>query len=431
MTDPLQPSDMGYAYLYRAGSLGGNGTSYVAWSHISQTLMALSYTLAFDPNNFVGVADLQINGNPQDILDRQKIRVDVDNPFPLPDVTLNEEDIVGLLGIPATVTLPIVGQVRAVGGGETNSFAFYGRRSDINVGVDLDSLPNPIPGSTIVGLRTSLDMNDPTTTNMSPTIYYDSNTVGGVPVDGMPDAVSTSPLLDWAEISGAVGGMVTILDVDAEMGTVSNYYLDDATPPAGDTGDGMAFADAGVAIANPGGVITVEQAVYIVPPGLSSQGNMMKTWYDNPLQVEATEEIYPDDEHILTVAKTAGPTIIPGGLLTYTLTVDHFHVTSSTYNLILTDTIPAGTTFVTATGVFMPPVGDKVTWTQAEMGNVDSWQVQLVVQVPVVTTMETVENVAYGVRSDEVDTAVLGEPVITNIIIIDPEEAVYLPFIRR
>ncbi|MCB8942608.1 MAG: DUF11 domain-containing protein [Ardenticatenaceae bacterium] len=431
VTDPLQPSDMGYAYLYRSDSLVGSVTSYVAWGQSGQTLTALSYTLSFDPDNFVGVANLRINGNPQDILDRQKIRVDVDNPFPLPDVTLNEEDVVGLLNIPATVTLPIVGQVRAVGGGETNSFAFYGRRSDINVGLDLDSLPNPIPGSTIAGLRTSLDLNDPTTTNMGPATYYDSNTLAGVAVDGTPDAVPTAPLLAWSEISGAAGGMVTILGVDVTEGTVSNYYLDDDTPDGDDTGDQLSFADSGVTIADPGGVITVAQAIYIVSPGQGSQGSMVKQWYDNPLQAEATEETFPADEHVLTVAKTAAATVAPGGLLTYTLTVEHFHVTSSTYNLVLTDVLPLGTTFITATGAY---TDDGVTgfWTRPALGSSETWQVQLVVQVPLTPTATMVENLVYGVRSDEVETAVWGDPVTTDIV-AEPEEMpmIYLPFIQR
>ena len=431
VTDPLPPGDMGYAYLYRAGSLAGSITSYVAWGQNAQILSALSYTLAFDPNNFVGVASLRINGNSEDILDRQKIRVDVNNPFPIPDVTLNEEDIVSLLGITATVTLPVVGQVRAVGGGETNSFAFYGRRSDINVGVDLDSLPNPIPGSTIVGLRTSLDLNDPATTNMSPATYYDSNTPAGVSVDGMPDAVPATPVVDWSEVSGAAGGVVTILGVDVDMGTVSNYYLDEMTPPAGDTGDGMAFADSGVAVANPGGVITVAQAVYILPPGSGSQGAVVKEWYDNPLQTAVTEQSYPSDEHVLTVAKTAVSTVTAGSLLTYTLTVEHFHAVSGTNNIVLTDTIPAGTNFVTATGTHNEN-GTIVSWTVPSLGSSETWQVQLVVEVPLTPTMTTVENLLYAVRSDEV-TAVFGEPVTTSII-MEPDDdpiMIYLPFIHR
>lgn len=428
VSDTLQPGDVGFAYLYRASTLATSITSYVSWSHLTQTLSALSYTLSFDPNNFVGVADLRINGNSEDILDRQKIRVDVNNPFPIPDITLNEEDIVSLLNIPATVTLPIVGQVRAVGGGETNSFAFYGRRSDINVSVDLDSLPNPIPGSIVAGLRTSLDLNDPTTTNMTPTTYYDSNTVGGVAVDGLPDAVPTTPLASWSEVSGAAGGFVALLDVAIEMGTVSNYYLDDTTPPSGDTGDGAAFADSGVAIDNPGGVVTVAQAVYIVSPGLGSQGSMVREWYDNPLQVATAEQTYTLD-HVLTVEKTAAGIVSPGELLTYTLTVEHLHVVSSTFNVVLTDTIPVGTSFVTATQPANQN-GNVVTWQRVSLNNSETWQVQLVVQVPLTTTANTIENIAYGVRSDEV-AIVLGEPVITDIIFEPGDVSIYLPFIRR
>jgi hypothetical protein len=295
VADPLQPSKVGYAYLYHASTLAASMTSYVAWDDALQTLTALSYTLSFDPNNFIGVADLRINGNAADILDRQKVRVVVDPPV-FPPVTLTEEDIPGLLGIPVTVTLPIVGPVRAIGGGGSNEFAFYGRRSDLRATLDLDSIELPIPGTTFEELRTSFDLNDPATTGMTPTLYYDSNTPTGVAVDGSMDAIPNSPLLDWYEISGNSGGFVAIAEASAETGTLTNYYVDDNTPNANDTGDGLSFADTGVHIANPGGTLTVTQALYIISPNVSSQGSMIKDWYDNPLQVVTAVQNFPAEQ---------------------------------------------------------------------------------------------------------------------------------------
>ena len=297
-TDPLQPGEGGYTYLYHAATLTDSITSYVAWDHATQTLTGLSYTLSFDPNNFAGVADLHINGNPADILDRQKIRVVIDPPI-FPPVTLTEEDIPGLLGTPVTVTLPVVGQVRAVGGDGNNSFAFYGRRSDLHATFDLDSIQLPIPGTTFEELRTSFDLNDPSTTGMTPTLYYDSNTPAGVVVDGHMDTISSTPLISWYEISGLSGGFVAIANASAETGTLTNYYADENTPNPNDTGDGLSFADSGAHIANPGGVFTVTQAFYITSPGAGSQGTLVKEWYDNPLQVIVVEQSFAEGQVFL------------------------------------------------------------------------------------------------------------------------------------
>jgi hypothetical protein len=125
---------------------------------------------------------------------------------------------------------------------------------------------------------------------MAPALYYDSNTLAGVTVDGVPDAVADSPLVAWSEIAGARGGLVTILDVTVDEGMVSNYYLDDSSVDADDTGDQRSYADAGARIDDPAGFITVSQAVYITLPSASSQGNQIQNWYDNPLQVTATAQ---------------------------------------------------------------------------------------------------------------------------------------------
>jgi len=43
------------------------------------------------------------------------------------------------------------------------------------------------------------------------------------------------------------------------------------------------------------------------------------------------------------------PLYWPGQVITYTLTITHYHPSDITYHVALTDTIPANTTFITAT----------------------------------------------------------------------------------
>lgn len=116
----------------------------------------------------------------------------------------------------------------------------------------------------------------------------------------------------------------------------------------------------------------------------------------------------------LTLTKTASAAAVaPGEIITYTLTVVHNHPISSTHNVILTDTIPANTTFITAT---LPHTinGDTVQWETAELLPGASWHVDLAVQVWLTAT-GTITNSAYGVRSDEA-AAIGGPPVTTPVV---------------
>jgi uncharacterized repeat protein (TIGR01451 family) len=118
--------------------------------------------------------------------------------------------------------------------------------------------------------------------------------------------------------------------------------------------------------------------------------------------------------HSLTITKTASmPAIVAGESLTYTLTVSHSHPFSATYNVVLTDVIPANTVFVTAT---LPHMFDGTTiqWQTPSLAANATWQVNLVVAIPLTTTASIVENATYGVASDEV-TAVPGTPIQTPI----------------
>ncbi len=122
--------------------------------------------------------------------------------------------------------------------------------------------------------------------------------------------------------------------------------------------------------------------------------------------------------HSFTISKAASaPWVTPGNLLTYTLTITHHNPVSPTSNVVLSDVLPANTTFVTAT---MPHTfdGSVVIWPRSSMAPAESWQVQLVVQVP--PAGDAVLNEFYAVQSDEVATAVFGLPVSTPIVISTP-----------
>ena len=298
VTDPLVTGTVGYVYLYRSTTLTNSAATYLTWDSMAQRMTAVSYTLALDTATFLGLAEFTLPPHPADLLDRQKIRVAVNNPFPLPDVVLTEEDAVDLLEIPTTITLPVVGPIRAVGGNASSRFAFYGNRVQIQLDIPISQVEIPIPGATIDSVRVSLDLNNPTTTGFTPTTYYDSNTPAGVSVDGINDAVSTTPPVDWYQVAGQTGGMVVVQTLET-ADTVSHYYKDDSTVDPDDTGDGQSFADVGVFIEKSGstlGDLSLSQTIYVLPPGTGNIGQETQTQLNTPLVATSQSQTFTSSE---------------------------------------------------------------------------------------------------------------------------------------
>jgi len=134
----------------------------------------------------------------------------------------------------------------------------------------------------------------------------------------------------------------------------------------------------------------------------------------------------------LHLQKLVSETIIePGETLTYSLSLTQSSILppaplpgppTAVSNLVLTDTLPVGTTFITATLPFTQN-GDIITWNRGSLATGDVWQVELVVEVPLDSANSTVQNTSYGARGDGV-TAVTGPPIIT---LIQPQFNLYFP----
>ena len=128
----------------------------------------------------------------------------------------------------------------------------------------------------------------------------------------------------------------------------------------------------------------------------------------------------------LTLTKSANAaTVRPGGLISYTLTVVNNHPSHTATTLLLTDTLPSDTTLISAT-VPYTQTGNLISWGQPILAGGSGWQVELVVQVAMTTTLPSIENLEYGVGSAEVKV-VRGEGVKTAVL---PFYHLYLPVIR-
>jgi hypothetical protein len=293
VTNPLDPSEQGWIYVYRSATLAPSPPAgYVEWDAGNNQIVAGTYVMGFAPQSHIGVASLDLNGSGVDALDRTKIRLNATcwfGSFPI-EITLTEEDL------PQSDPTPdIDGPVR-VGGGNTasNTWAYHSLYH-LKAAVDLASLEPPefCTSLDINWLRVSSDWLDPSATGMAPTTYYDGNTPGGVSVDGIPDGVPQTPPTDWNQTSGALGTTVQVVDVVPGGGSVWNYYRDDQALDPDDTGeDQRSFGDAGFGVDAPSDQISVELLTFVLEPAQPNVGATYLSYHTDPLEVGATAQSY-------------------------------------------------------------------------------------------------------------------------------------------
>ncbi|RLC98825.1 MAG: hypothetical protein DRI77_04155 [Chloroflexi bacterium] len=107
--------------------------------------------------------------------------------------------------------------------------------------------------------------------------------------------------------------------------------------------------------------------------------------------------------------KATFPPGLPAQSLVYTLTYENTFNFALT-QVILTDTIPASTTFAWASGNYTR-AGGSVTWTAASLAQGETLTATLAVTVTHLARGARVVNESYGVRASEILTPVMGAPV--------------------
>lgn len=290
--NPLEPEEEGWVYLYRSASLPVSPTRYISWDEVSETLAGVTYTAAFDQANFVGLADLTLNGTAIDILDRQKVRVIQEACPPVgacEEDPINEENLDEFISVPP-LDIFINGPVRAVGDGDRLRTLAYGEILDFKIEVPLPTVT--IPGGTVLDFtdfRYSFDFVDPAAIGFGPMTYYSSQQAGGLAVDGVPETIPTTPLVGWYQHSGVWGGVATILQV-ITGDAIKNYYLDDSALDPDDTGDQQAFGEAGVRMDDPEGTTTIQTTLYMLPAGTGNVGEAYRDRVDLPLDATAQSQ---------------------------------------------------------------------------------------------------------------------------------------------
>lgn len=109
-------------------------------------------------------------------------------------------------------------------------------------------------------------------------------------------------------------------------------------------------------------------------------------------------------------------------IITYQLTVYDFAASGPTSHIVLTDTLPAHTTFITST---LPHTIDNnvVQWQVGSLSPGEKWEVEMRVRADTFPFNVYIENVDYGAKSDDMDF-VSGLNVRTLIL---PSYRIFLP----
>jgi len=128
--------------------------------------------------------------------------------------------------------------------------------------------------------------------------------------------------------------------------------------------------------------------------------------------------------HYLALNKTpSSDWVQPGQTLTYTLDLTHQTLNEIATNAILTDTLPVGTTFISAT----PPYtfnGSIIHWELGSLDANETVRVTLAVQAPV--ELGVIANDTYTARIQQLAAPVTGIPVYTDVRLVQ-----YLPVMAR
>jgi hypothetical protein len=266
VSDPVNPGQRGWAYLVHSGTLAPTfAEDYVDFDEASHRLIGEVYRLGLaTPNPWIDY--LTLGTSNVDILDRTKIRVFCSIAFLCP---LTEE-------VPVTIADNLVkdGPVRVIVG----DGLVLGYGAMISSSAHL-TIPQEFYGDA----RLSTDF----AAAASGAIFYNAVVPDGVTVDGTPDAVPGQPVSPWTQLSLDQGSLIQVSDLSGLGGTVSNFYEDDSTFDASDTGDKQRYGEAGFFVADPNLVVDYRFNLYFLPGAQPNRGSEFESYFQQPLEVTA------------------------------------------------------------------------------------------------------------------------------------------------
>jgi hypothetical protein len=305
VTDPLVPGYVGYAYLFWSDDAPYPlARPRVTYDAVKRELQSDNYTLGFanpnlDADNFVGVKRLSLYGGERDLLDRLKIRAEITF---MGTRSVVDEQQLAALGDQFTVSPVKQGLLRVILDPTGDAMA-YAQRATVFGGLGQLGGVSPIPELELHNVRVSLDF----AASLGEVRYRDDNNPEGVPVDGMPDTVTASPLPAWRELTFEEGRAVFLRPDPATASAATAYYKDDKTQDDKDTGDYMSYGDNGAHAEKLDDFLTAGfpgQLVVLPSAGAMTAAKLARN-LANPLQITITVGPLPP------TPTPGGPTLTP------------------------------------------------------------------------------------------------------------------------
>jgi hypothetical protein len=296
VTNPLDPAEEGWVYVYRSATLSSTFSPYLTWNAANNRISGSAYIIGWTPSVHFGMDSLQLNGTGVDVLDRAKLRLSgecyIDGDWQIFVVDEDDDEVKDEYAPPS-----VKGKVR-IGGGDLDSQTwYYAAVYEGTAQFDAGYVPGDCENIRYKVFRVSDDWRNPSVTGMAPTTYYDANNAGGVPLDGVFDPVAPAPVSGWRQVSGALGSIVQVSIIDSPGGgqeVISNYYWDVSDPDPDDTGDQQSFGDAGFKVSWPNEVINMTFATYVLGASQPNVGATYEQYRNNPLEAAATAQSFDD-----------------------------------------------------------------------------------------------------------------------------------------
>ena len=270
VTNPVNPSAKGWVYVVRSDALNPTLEDYVNFSPATRQLTGQTYEFGFatssgDRKQWIDVLKVGAAGSRgPDILDRTP---NVDG---CAKICLNEEELDRLARFEDDQFIKD-GRVRVIL--RDGRMKAYGSTLEWSVYIP------PFP-TTPTYVQFSTDFNRDAT---GAKFFNAATPSSGVIVDGVPDAVPTTPFSRWWQLATSSGSVIQVGNYASAGGTLTNYYQDNATA-SDPTGEPGYYADTGARINNPNNGFTYSVRFYFLPGAQGKVGDKYQEYFDNELK---------------------------------------------------------------------------------------------------------------------------------------------------
>lgn len=329
VSDPNDPGNKKYIYIYRSGTLITDAELPVYMTYVpdnsgySDTVKTAGYVLGHNSRGIPNTWKVPVSagGSGIDFLDRQKARIKgtYKYSFLTIDYDENENSMEGVGNIKyKTGAIRTIRDIKyemnfmglmnvTVGTFKYQYFPYhmvaYGTNKSLGSDYGIKLIRQSFDlNANAIGMK----FNDPTNININIDGVKENI---GKPVYPLPD-------LNWYMISGSPGTIVMINEFETLTNSTASFYYWDKSgggtfDDTGDTGDGKSYGDTGILFKGSKiqGKFSIPYVTYFLPADLSREvGPIVVDLYQNPLTHSSTSQDYtPPVEIVVSIPDTICP----------------------------------------------------------------------------------------------------------------------------